>query len=103
MPHDYLDPARSVRLLDELSRYGFTDAAFSRLHHFPTPQTVKIHRDYCLKIGTFQPGSTNSLVQKRLEFTLKSYWGGSFQSQSAELWMALASAALAEVPHAKDV
>jgi len=103
MPQDYLDPTRSVRLLEELSRYGFTDEAFSRLHHFSTPLTVMSHRDYCLKLDAFQPNSINSLVQRRLECVLKAYWGGSFQSQSSHLWLALASAALAEVPHGTDV
>lgn len=102
MPQGYLDPLRSVRLLDELSEYGFTDEAFTRIHHFDTPVTVKSHRDYCLKAGAFHANSTNALVQRRLECALKAYWGGSFQSQSSQVWLALASAALAEIPHAAD-
>ena len=95
----YTDPKRSVFLLDELRAHGFTNSAFTRLHHFPTPQTVATHRSYCLKISAFLSGSTNALVQKRLELVLRAYWGGSFRSRAPELWLGLAEAALAEVPH----
>jgi hypothetical protein len=103
MPQGYLDPLRSVRLLDELSGYGLTDEAFSKLHHFDTPVTVKSHRDYCLKTSAFLPNSTNALLQRRLECMLKAYWGGSFKSQSSQIWKDLASAVLAEIPHGSDV
>jgi hypothetical protein len=98
----FTDGSRSVRLLDELILLGFTNDAFTILHHFNTPQTIKTHRDYCAKTKELQLNGTNSLVQRRLEFILRAYWGGGFQSRSPELWLALASAVLVEIPHRID-
>jgi hypothetical protein len=60
-----MSPTRSVWLLNELERLGFTDDAFGVLHHFEK-DTIQAHRSYCARVETFQPDGTNERVQLRL-------------------------------------
>jgi hypothetical protein len=69
-------PQKTIAHLDELKRLGFTDDAFSRLHHFRDavrPETIKGHRTYCLKTTLFQDDGNNVRVSERLELLLECY------------------------------
>ena len=90
------DPKRTVRLLDELESLGFSDDAFSLIHHFPDEKIAR-HRDYCRKVEAFQADGSNERVQRRLELVLRAYWAGGFKSSKPEVWEALSKAAVAEV------
>jgi hypothetical protein len=95
------DPKRSIELLRSLRELGFTDAAFSRLHHRRLQgQSVTIdrHINYCEDIGNFHNDGENALVQRRLEIVLKVYQAGGFKRAREEIFTALADAAFYELP-----
>jgi len=51
-----MDLKETIRLLDELQGLGFTDDAFSLLHHFRLvgrKATINRHRKYCEGHETF--------------------------------------------------
>ena len=91
------DPKRTVRLLDELKSLGFTDQAFALIHHLPN-ETIERHRNYCLRVGSFQPDKTNQDVQRRLDVVLRAFRGGGFSAGKPAVFAALAQAACAEIP-----
>ena len=71
-----MNPQKTIAHLDELEKLGFTDEAFSRLHHFRDglrPENINGHRSYCRKTTSFQDGSNNVRVSKRLELLLDCY------------------------------
>ena len=66
-----VDPKSSIRLLDELARYGFNNELFAQIHHFNKRNAkakIPAHIRYCQKTNEFQLGGTNELVQQRLFF-----------------------------------
>ena len=96
------NPARTLALLRELAAVGFSDSAFSTLHHFKAPETIARHRAYCEGLkeeGARFRTNTNKLVQRRLELVLAMYRAGGFKTQTSELFVHLAKAALLEFPH----
>ena len=101
---DYTDPAKTLKLLIELETMGFSNRAFSIVHHSREPQTIKTHRTYCeshIHSGShFEKGTggTNALVQRRLEIVLNAYLAGRFTCKSSALFEYLANAALLEIP-----
>ena len=101
---DYTDPAKTLKLLIKLEAIGFSDGAFSIVHHFTKPQKIATHRKYCegrIRLGSrFEKGTggTNALVQRRLEIVLNAYLAGRFTCKSSALFEYLANAALLEIP-----
>lgn len=97
---DYTDPAKTLKLLIELEAMGFSNRAFSIVHHSREPQTIKTHRTYCKSHRHFEKGTggTNALVQRRLEIVLNAYLAGRFTCKSSALFEYLANAALLEIP-----
>jgi hypothetical protein len=70
-------PEETLKLLDELEKFGFNDDAFWRLHHWREKKdrrraTIKAHRAYCEKHEVFRTGE-NPLVQERLQKVLSDY------------------------------
>lgn len=94
---------KTLDLLDELEKLGFTDEAFGRLHHHRVTRnrldTISAHRRYLTerRIGELRPGDTNERVQRRLELVLGAYRGGGF-SNGGPVFVALAEAAVQELP-----
>ena len=72
-----MNPQQTIAHVDELERLGFTDEAFSRLHHFrdgPHPENIfNGHDFYCEKTTSFRKESNNVRVCKRLGFLLEYY------------------------------
>jgi len=68
------NPKRTLAYLDELQECGFTDQAFSHLHHFREKgeqHPISTHRAYCEKTDLFRDDGNNERVQIRLELVLK--------------------------------
>lgn len=99
---EYTDPATTLELLHELETLGFSDRAFSIIHHFEKPEKIASHRKYCEMLreedARFRTRS-NQLVQQRLELLLRIFRAGSFKARSSALFEHLAKAVLLEVPH----
>ncbi len=93
---------RTLDLLAELEKLGFDDSAFAALHHFRstrgTEDTIEAHRRYCESHITLRPGGTNDKVQRRLALVLDAYVRGGFKSGRREVFLALANAAVQEIP-----
>jgi hypothetical protein len=98
-----MDPTATLQLLDALEALGFTDEAFSKLHHFSLVgrnATIARHRAYCEKTSSFAADGANELVQCRLRLVLDSYRRGGFSSGRSAVFVALAEAAFHEMPSA---
>ena|ERR1700692_2368174 len=96
-----MKPKKSIDLLDALASLGFTDEAFSTLHHLRTAgraATIQEHRRYCQNTESFQEDGENERVQKRLQLVHAAYTNGGFKSGGGKVFVALAEAAFAEVP-----
>jgi hypothetical protein len=99
---EYTDPSNTLALLDKLEAMGFSDRAFSILHHFEKPEGIASHRRYCETLreeGAHFRTPTNQLVQKRLSILARIYEAGPFESKSSAVFERLAEAILLEVPH----
>lgn len=99
---DHSNPSKTIALLDELLKYGLTDSAFSRLHHFKVPEKISSHRKYCILLveeeGTFRTNS-NRLVQKRLDLVLRLFKAGKFKSSTSQIFEKLAEISMIEYPN----
>lgn len=96
-----MNPKKSLELLRMLTELGFTDEAFSQLHHFRLKNRkalISAHRHYCKKIESFQGDGENQRVQRRLELVLGAYRGGGFRSGAPRVFTSLADAAFHELP-----
>jgi hypothetical protein len=96
-----MDPKKSIELLDALAALGFTDRAFATLHHFRfagRDATIQEHRRYCERTEDFQGDGENERVQKRLALVLTAYTSGGFRSRAEKVFVALAQAAMEEIP-----
>jgi hypothetical protein len=94
------DPKTTILLLDKLEELGFSNDAFSALHHFKEKgraDTIAEHRAYCIETDSFQDGSANARIQQRLKLVLNAYQLGGFQSGKAEVFRCLAEAAYSEI------
>jgi len=94
-----MNPQRTVELLDELERLGFTNEAFWRLHHFREKgnrDTINSHRSYCEKTDSFKDGDNNERVQVRPEMVLKYY--ELYHNGHPDMFTRLADAAYCMVP-----
>lgn len=93
---------RTLDLLIELQNLGFENSAFAALHHFQstrdTEDTIEAHRKYCESHTTLRAGGTNEKVQQRLTLVLDAYVRGGFKSGKQEVFVALAKAAVQEIP-----
>jgi len=65
-------PKRTIALIDELIRLGFTNEDFRVIHHMDRA-TLAAMRSYCLRLDAFQAGSKNELVREKLEFILREF------------------------------
>ena len=95
------NPKKSLELLQKLMELGFTDVAFTQLHHFRLKDRkalISEHRSYCEKIDSFQDDGENERVQRRLELVLEAYRSGGFRSSDPRVFAALADAAFHEIP-----
>ena len=96
------EPSRTLALLDQLEQAGFDDTSFSVIHHHKEPQTISEHRRYCSMLvedgGLFRT-INNQLVQMRLELILTMYRSAGFCTGNPGVFLNLAKAALAEIPH----
>ena len=98
---------RTLDLLDQLVKQGFSDEAFGRLHHFratrKTNETIQKHRTYLEDKAKENlqksVGGNNEKVQQRLELVLKSYEAGGFSSGRGETFSHLAEKAWTAIPH----
>ena|GEM_PF-3102930 len=96
-----MDPEDTIRLLDVLQGFGFTDEAFHLLHHFRLVErnaTIKRHRSFCEDHASFARDGNNEIVQRRLKLVLSAYQEGGSKSGKAEGFAALADAAFQEIP-----
>ncbi len=94
-------PKKSLEMLRALTELGFTDEAFTQLHHYRLKNQkalISSHRDYCEKRESFQDDGQNERVQRRLELVLTAYRAGGFRSKDARVFAALADAAFYELP-----
>jgi hypothetical protein len=93
---------RTLDLLTALEKLGFEDSAFATLHHFRstrgTEDTIEAHRKYCESHLSLRQDGTNEKVQRRLALVLDAYLGGGFKSGRKEIFLALAEAAVLEIP-----
>ena len=99
---EYTDPSNTLALLDELHAVGFSDKAFSIIHHFEKPESIASHRRYCEMLqeeGSHFRTPTNQRVQKRLSILAHICKAAGFESKSSALFERLAEAVLVEVPH----
>ena len=95
------NPKKSLDLLRALTELGFTDDAFSQLHHFRLKNRkalISEHRHYCEMTESFQDEGENERVQRRLELVLNGYRVGGFRSGDPRVFAALADAAFHELP-----
>lgn len=95
------NPKKSLELLRALTELGFTDEAFTQLHHSRLKNQkalISAHRHYCEKIESFQGDGQNERVQRRLELVLTAYRAGGFRSSDPRVFAALADAAFHELP-----
>ncbi|SRR5713101_2027034 len=93
------DPKLTIKYLDELQSLGFTDDAFSKIHHFREKgesHPINPHRAYCEKTDSFQDGGNNERVQIRLEIVLKYF--KAYHSGNPAVFARLADAAYVLVP-----
>jgi hypothetical protein len=97
----YSEPARSVALLNELVRLGLSDEAFGIIHHFGSKERISAHLRYCTELaesrGRFS-AKTNQDTQRRMEIVLRAYLAGGFRTADGRIFVALAQAALVEIP-----
>lgn len=97
----HVDPARSVALMNELVRLGLTDEAFGLIHHFGAKEKLSAHLRYCAELaasgGKFS-AKTNQDTQRRMEIVLRAYLASGFQSADGRIFVAIAQAALVEIP-----
>jgi hypothetical protein len=94
-----MNPMDTLSCLDELQNLGFTDAAFSQLHHFREKQrneTILGFRHYCERIGSFHADQNNERVHKRLVLVLEHY--KSYHSGDPFIFTKLADAAYYMIP-----
>jgi hypothetical protein len=95
-----MDSHQTIELLNKLEELGFTDAAFSKVHHHREKgeeRTIRRFRSYIGRpTDSFQEGSNNALVHCQLEIIWKAYQGGGFKSKSSSIFVALAEAAYLE-------
>lgn len=94
-----MNPEQTIAYLDELEQLGFTNEAFWRVHHFRDKgerDTINSHRGYCEKTGSFQAGSNNERVQKRLEIILTCY--KSYHQGNPSIFPKLADATYCLIP-----
>ena len=71
-----VDPKKTIALLTELEKLGFTDEAFWRVHHFREKQErhpITTHRSYCAKTDSFEDDGNNERVQIRRKIVLEHY------------------------------
>lgn len=105
------NPRQTIAYLDELQTLGFTDEAFSRLHHFREKgekHPINTHRVYCEGKDSFHDGRNNERVQIRLEVVLKYFkeyfsgdpatWVRAGRGNVEETFIRLAEAAYVLVP-----
>jgi hypothetical protein len=98
----YTDPSNTLALLDQLEAIGFSDKAFSIIHHFEKPESIASHRRYCEMLqteGSHFRTPTNQRVQKRLSVLARICEAVGFESKSSLLFEHLSEVALLEVPH----
>lgn len=89
----------TVRLLELLVSYGFTDEDIHQIHHRRELVSIEIHRNYSSGVKTFHQDNTNARVFERLEIVLGAYLGGRFARPAAPgVFAALCRAALTQVP-----
>lgn len=96
-----MGPRKSIDLLTSLESLGFTDEAFSRLHHFRLKnkhESIENHRNYCNSRSSFKRDGENERTQRRLEMVLNAYLGGGFKSGKSSVFIALADSAFYELP-----
>ena len=85
-----MKPIRTVGLLPVLQRAGLDDGAFHIVHHFGERESIASHLNYCLPRGSFQPGSNNEIIQKRLEYVLNRFLDLGESAASRSVFAALA-------------
>jgi hypothetical protein len=91
-------PQNTIRLLNELTAIGFTDADFQVVHHMPDV-TIARHVAYCEKTSEFRAGSRNMRVQERLRHVLKAFReAGGAGPASPEVFRRLAQNACIAIP-----
>ena len=61
------DPKKSIALLNELVRRGFSNDFYRQIHH-RVHDTINAHIRYCKKTVEFREGETNAAFQLRLRF-----------------------------------
>lgn len=96
-----MNPQRTIKILNDLKKNGFTNAAFCRLHHFRASGrkvTINAHKQYCATRSSFVNDGNNELVQQRLELVWDAYRKGGFKSSNSKVFIALAEAAFYELP-----
>jgi hypothetical protein len=86
---------RTIMLLDELVKHGFTNAAFRKLHHRTDDASIQAHRKWATEVN-FRTNGTNVQTEQRLERVLRAYLLGGFTSP--KVWVPLAEAVLMELP-----
>ena len=97
---EYVDPDKTIRILNQLEQRGFDNSAFETLHHFwqradDHPEryaTIDRHREYCKRTRRFLPDGNNARLQRRLELVL------SWHQQCGKSFIQLAQDAVREVP-----
>ena len=98
----FAEPRKSLELLKALQAAGFTDDAFSVIHHHTPPMTMEAHGRYCAMLaedGDNFKTINNRLVQQRLEMILTMYRSAGFSSGSKSIFANLAQATVIELPH----
>lgn len=100
-----LSPKDTIFILERLVPLGFTDEAFSLLHHFSDNKsssslnTIAAHKAYCETIKDFQSDGANEKVLRRLKLVLSAYLLGGFCSGHSDIFIALAEASRIEIPN----
>ncbi len=90
---------QTISYLDELQTLGFTDEAFSKIHHFREKgenHPIRTHRSYCEGTDSFQDGGNNERVQIRLEIVLKYF--EAYHAGNSAMFARLADAAYVLIP-----
>ena len=96
-----MSPKESIQLLGDLVELGFTNEAFSHLHHFRLKDRnayISAHLAYCEKTESFRDNEENERVQRRLRLVLNAYRAGGFVSRDPSVFVALADAAFYDIP-----